>query len=391
MTTKTEIYEEYLLAKDKEAYLESIKTTGEYRNLLLHYCINNRKPLPDDYKSTLDLYHGDRQFALKNLLIELETADEKRSKEIISEINRHVLGVSFYHQRQVGGHEVAGSSSNAEQALQTKLSDYYQNYGKLSTLIQSLYDSTTNVGSFDRIGVQNLQKVDVLKLKHPESQLTLLRTLRNYLHIQNIGSVLDTVRTIYNRHYESQKLTWNVEDSMWLKMTLAQINDAGKFDYNRSSVSWNLRKFRLENYKLLKSISADVPEDQLKDHFVALQNIVRNQPQYSDVQRYIEKCLLIHSIKVNDINLDSFERFLENPFMDKLHGCFIQSVNEAVAIRGFIPINNSWNLFPWYTGSYDDRTLLNKGKVMLCTNDANVKRFMRFFHESELRSNLVKY
>jgi len=227
MTTKTEIYEEYLLAKDKEAYLESIKTTGEYRNLLLHYCINHRKTLPDDYKSTLDLVYGDRQFTLKNLLIELETADEKRAKEIISDINRHILGVSFYHQRQVGGHEVAGSSSNAEQALQTKLSDYYQTYGKLSTLIQSLYDSATNVGSFDRIGLQNLHKLDVLKLQHPESQLTLLRTLRNYLHIQNIGSVLDKVRSNYIRHYESQKLSWNVEDSMWLKMTLAQINDAG--------------------------------------------------------------------------------------------------------------------------------------------------------------------
>lgn len=391
MTTKTEIYEEYLLAKDKEAYLESIKTTGEYRNLLLHYCINHGKTLPEDYKSTIDLVYGDRQFTLKKLLIELETADEKRAKEIIADLNRHILGVSFYHQRQVGGHEVAGSSSNAEQALQTKLSDYYQNYGKLSTLIQGLYDSTTNVGSFDRIGLQNLHKLDVLKLQHPESQLTLLRTLRNYLHIQNIGSVLDQVRNNYIRHYESQKLSWNVEDSMWLKMTLAQINDAGQFEYNRNSVSWNLRKFRLENFNLLRTIGSDASEDKLKDQFVALQNVVRNQPQYGDVQRYIEKCLLIHSIKVNDLNLDAFERFLENPFMDKLHGCFIQSVNEAVAIRGFIPINGSWNLFPWYTGSYDDRTLLNKGKVMLCTNEENVKRFIKYFHESELRSNLVKY
>jgi len=192
MTTKTEIYEEYLLAKNKEAYLASIKTTGEYRNLLLHYCINNRKDLPADYKSTLDLVYGDRQFALKNLLIELETtADEKRAKEIISSINNHIIGVSFYHQRQVGGHEVAGSSSNTEQALQTKLSDYYANYGKLSNLIQELYNTSGNVGSFDRIGLQNLNKLDVLKLRHPESQLTLLRTLRNYLHIQNIASVLD--------------------------------------------------------------------------------------------------------------------------------------------------------------------------------------------------------
>lgn len=231
----------------------------------------------------------------------------------------------------------------------------------------------------------------MLKLQHPESQLTLLRTLRNYLHIQNIGSVLDQVRNNYIRHYESQKLSWNVEDSMWLKMTLAQINDAGQFEYNRNSVSWNLRKFRLENFNLLRTIGSDASEDKLKDQFVALQNVVRNQPQYGDVQRYIEKCLLIHSIKVNDLNLDAFERFLENPFMDKLHGCFIQSVNEAVAIRGFIPINGSWNLFPWYTGSYDDRTLLNKGKVMLCTNEENVKRFIKYFHESELRSNLVKY
>lgn len=118
MTTKTEIYEEYLLAQDKEAYLESIKTTGEYRHLLLHYCINHRKPLPKDYQQTLDLYYGDRQYALKNILIELETtADEKRAKEIIAELNRHVISASFYHQRQVGGQEVAGSSSNAEQAL----------------------------------------------------------------------------------------------------------------------------------------------------------------------------------------------------------------------------------------------------------------------------------
>jgi hypothetical protein len=66
-----------------------------------------------------------------------------------------------------------------------------------------LYDSTTNVGGFDRIGVQNLNKLDVLKLQHPESQLTLLRTLRNYLHIENIGEVLDKVKANYARHYES--------------------------------------------------------------------------------------------------------------------------------------------------------------------------------------------
>jgi hypothetical protein len=142
---------------------------------------------------------------------------------------------------------------------------------------------------------------------------------------------------------------------------------------------------------LLKSISSDVPEDQLKDRFLELQRVVKDQRQYTDVQRYVEKCLLIHSIKVNDIDLQSFEKFLENPFMDKLQGCFIQTVNEAIAIRGFIPINSSWNLFPWYTGSYDDRTLLSKGKVMICTNEENIKRFMKYFHESELRSNLVKY
>lgn len=122
-----------------------------------------------------------------------------------------------------------------------------------------------------------------------------------------------------------------------------------------------------------------------------LQRVIKDQRQYTDVQRYVEKCLLIHSIKVNDIDLQSFEKFLENPFMDKLQGCFIQTVNEAIAIRGFIPINSSWNLFPWYTGSYDDRTLLSKGKIMICTNEENIKRFMKYFHESELRSNLVKY
>lgn len=133
-------------------------------------------------------------------------------------------------------------------------------------MIQSLYDTSSNT-SFDKIGLQNLNKVDVLKLQHPESQLTLLRTLRNYLHIQNIGAVLDQVKNNYRKHYETQNLTWTIEDSMWQKMTIQQINDAGQYDYNSASVSWNLRKFRLDNYELLKSISSEVPEDQLRDRF----------------------------------------------------------------------------------------------------------------------------
>lgn len=165
MTTKTQIFEEYLLAADKEAYLESIKTTGEYRNILLHYCINNRKPLPADYQTVLDLNYGDRAFALKNILIELETAtDQDRIKKIISDINSTFICADFYHQRNIGGQEVAGSSANAENALHTKLSDHNQKFGDLQTLIQSYYDSSCNEGSFSTIGEQNLTKLDVLKL-----------------------------------------------------------------------------------------------------------------------------------------------------------------------------------------------------------------------------------
>jgi hypothetical protein len=80
MTSKTSIYEAFLLAEDKEAYLDSIKTTPEYRNLIIHHRLNQGKDVPEQFASLLSTHHGDKQFALKKLLqnLESETDEAKR-------------------------------------------------------------------------------------------------------------------------------------------------------------------------------------------------------------------------------------------------------------------------------------------------------------------------
>ena len=68
MTTKIEIYEKYLLAEDKEAYLDSIKTSSEYQVLIIHYCLNNNIPLPEQFKHQTVINQGESRYTLKNLL-----------------------------------------------------------------------------------------------------------------------------------------------------------------------------------------------------------------------------------------------------------------------------------------------------------------------------------
>ena len=101
MTTKTSIYEEFLLAKDKEAYLESIKTTSEYKHLIVHHRLNNNKPLPDQYSKLTSTHFGDRTIALKSLLLRLEdpeTSDEEKAR-LLQKLNDKYLHLNFNHQR----------------------------------------------------------------------------------------------------------------------------------------------------------------------------------------------------------------------------------------------------------------------------------------------------
>lgn len=175
-------------------------------------------------------------------------------------------------------------------------------------------------------------------------------------------------------------------------MTIDQINQAGEYEYNRNSVSYKLRRFNLLNHALLKSTTSQLSEQELKARFLELQSAVAAQNiGDKDLERYIQKCLLVNSIKAKNIDLDAFESFINDPFFDKLHGCFNNEVNVIVAAKGFNPINYSWNVFDWYVGSFDDRSLLVKGKELVCVSEQNVQRFAKYFYESDLRSSLVKY
>lgn len=221
MATKTSIYEEYLLATDKDTYLESIKTTNEYRELMIHYCLNTGKAMPTQFQHLLDIRSGDRKFALKNLLQKLESStDNAETTKLLAELNTHVLGLRFTHQRQSGNAQVTGTAGEVEKHLTSSLSFHMDNFSNVEWLINNFYADPNVINNFNTIGRSNLNKIDILKLKRSQSQINLLRNLPNFLHIENIGEILQTVKANYAKEFLDKKATWTIELGLWNKMNL---------------------------------------------------------------------------------------------------------------------------------------------------------------------------
>jgi hypothetical protein len=132
-------------------------------------------------------------------------------------------------------------------------------------------------------------------------------------------------------------------------------------------------------------------EAQLKEQFLALRAKNQANPEYADVIRYLDKCLLIQSIKVGDIDIDRFEKFLEHPFTQRLNAYFHGEQQKLAASRPFVAINRTWNLFPWYERGFNDANLVAKGKELVCVSQENVERFSKYFRERELLGLLIAH
>jgi hypothetical protein len=169
MPSKTSIYEEFLLATDKEAYLNTIKTTNEYKELVLHYNINQGKPVPDQFATTVT-HRGETKFALKKQLVELESeTDPAKKTALLQKINADFLRFSFNHQRANGNRQVAGKQGESEEVLNSKLTSYVEDFSNVEKLIAGFYAQKHAISSFNSIGRHNLHKIDVLKLQNSQS------------------------------------------------------------------------------------------------------------------------------------------------------------------------------------------------------------------------------
>ena len=197
MTTTSEIFEAYLLATDKEAYLESIKTTSEFNKLKFHHCVNHGIDLPENLKHMISR-HTSSPDALKFALIELESAtDQAKKVEILNYINQYYLGTYHHHQRENGSTGVAGHTEGVEVELNSKLSSYTSAHTDVDKIIEGYYTNIHVVHSFNEVGMSNLHKIDILRLQKANSQINLLRLLPNYLYTDNIVNVLQSVQKNY--------------------------------------------------------------------------------------------------------------------------------------------------------------------------------------------------
>ena len=404
MTTKAQILEGYLLAKDKEEYLESIKTSSEYRDLLIHHSLNHGKELPEKYRKLVERQSPQQKFYLKKLVqrLDTETGEEERVK-LMEEINSTIYGYSLSHTRaQVSRAKKADELEAAENRPHSLQKEDLEFFDKQKVIEQVYsYESETahsEPGAFLKI-VPDLRELDIAKIKDVELQIEVLEQIRRTLyHVENIGELLKSIQEAWNEKNKKDGRTWSIPESIWQKLTLSQAKEVAEACGLENSSELTRYKFSalLHEGDGFKKVKKEEDEAKVEAYFRELLQKVQEAGSYKQAQRIIKKCLLVNSLRQNKVDIEAFKQFLENPISDwrGVESTFStekrKEIRESETQKVFSPVDNYYlSQFDFYLLDYPDRDLVEKVLDNVVVSEEAINQLQTHFNRKNLKGKYL--